>query len=324
MGKGGINRLLLTSDDISPDSSHAVILAEDPRAASIRALLYNTSTLRVAVEQDFTHDAAPTRIEPDGNILITLPESSRAPARAPPPVLLIIAMQRPRAMARILDFAAQLGVACILIVAAEKVEKSYWDSKLFRVERGTWEPNGETNSGEANAKVSTLPGRPRGEQCHPERDVLESSHSVLARVDMLPRVRRNLKEGIVQAATDASLPMVFVHRLGILQAATSEHVDWGTMHASRKGWRRLVLHPLEREGGGGLGCVTKEVERAEGGGVVVAIGPEGGWTEEEVQGLEGLGFCRVELGERVLRSETAVVVSLGLVHEGLRRRGGGN
>ena len=43
---------------------------------------------------------------------------------------------------------------------------------------------------------------------------------------------------------------------------------------------------------------------------LLAIGPEGGWTDDEVELLEERGFRRVSLGPRILRTETAVVVML--------------
>ena len=45
----------------------------------------------------------------------------------------------------------------------------------------------------------------------------------------------------------------------------------------------------------------------------MAVGPEGGLTEEEVQQAEELGFTPVNLGPLVLRTETAAVVMLALV-----------
>ena len=40
---------------------------------------------------------------------------------------------------------------------------------------------------------------------------------------------------------------------------------------------------------------------------VLAIGPEGGWTDDEVAMLEDRGFVRYSLGPRILRTDTAVV-----------------
>lgn len=42
--------------------------------------------------------------------------------------------------------------------------------------------------------------------------------------------------------------------------------------------------------------------------VSVAVGPEGGWTDEEVQLASERGFARVDLGQRIYRIETAAVV----------------
>ena len=40
--------------------------------------------------------------------------------------------------------------------------------------------------------------------------------------------------------------------------------------------------------------------------VVLAIGPEGGWEEEEVRQFEAKGFKRTQLGSRILRTDIAV------------------
>ena len=40
---------------------------------------------------------------------------------------------------------------------------------------------------------------------------------------------------------------------------------------------------------------------------VVAIGPEGGWTDDEVRFLESKGFARYSLGNRILRTDTATI-----------------
>lgn len=48
---------------------------------------------------------------------------------------------------------------------------------------------------------------------------------------------------------------------------------------------------------------------------VMAVGPEGGWMQDELNKLESLGFSRVGLGKRVLRSDTATVC---LLHDAQR------
>lgn len=328
MGKGGLNRVLLSCTDLT-SSNTAHLSSLDARAVHIRTFLHNPSsspsplTLRVAVEHRFVHDGAVATILPDDSVRLELPVEGRLAIPAPPPVILLVAMQRPKVMQRLLGFTASLGVAGIIVTAAEKVEKSYWDCKLFRGTEDGQAENGGSEKGSARGKSAeqeekqdavVLPGRARGEGKHPERDVTELQtgrvHAQARRVDELDAVRRRLEEGVVQGAVDAKLPWVVLHRSGLSAAVADLHEVWGLAHSSRGGWSRVVAHP--KAGGK---CVTEVVK---GNGVVVAIGPEGGWTEKEVEVLMGVGFERVTLGERVLRSETAAVVALGLVHEGLR------
>lgn len=46
--------------------------------------------------------------------------------------------------------------------------------------------------------------------------------------------------------------------------------------------------------------------------LAIAIGPEGGFTENEIKEVEKHGFVAVNLGKRILRAETAAIVSLSL------------
>lgn len=47
--------------------------------------------------------------------------------------------------------------------------------------------------------------------------------------------------------------------------------------------------------------------------VALAIGPEGGWTEEEIQSLEADGWRSVSLGASILRAETAAITATAAV-----------
>ena len=48
--------------------------------------------------------------------------------------------------------------------------------------------------------------------------------------------------------------------------------------------------------------------------VTLAIGPEGGWTERELESARNTGFLEGSLGENILRTETAVVAALAIVN----------
>lgn len=47
--------------------------------------------------------------------------------------------------------------------------------------------------------------------------------------------------------------------------------------------------------------------------VALFVGPEGGWTPEELATMRGLGAIEVSLGDRILRTETAGLASLAIL-----------
>ena len=49
--------------------------------------------------------------------------------------------------------------------------------------------------------------------------------------------------------------------------------------------------------------------------ILVAVGPEGGWEDDEVNQLLSKGFFLASLGPRILRTDMAVSVLLGLAHD---------
>jgi 16S rRNA (uracil1498-N3)-methyltransferase len=63
--------------------------------------------------------------------------------------------------------------------------------------------------------------------------------------------------------------------------------------------------------------VRKVVGDAKSDRAVLAIGPEGGWTDEEIAAARGAGFREASLGQLILRTETAVVASLATLNYAL-------
>ena len=104
---------------------------------------------------------------------------------------------------------------------------------------------------------------------------------------------------------------------GLMQAGTSELPTLETRRNFRAFVRdeldalfptanRVVAHPYAdgagaREPGGGR--------------LLLAVGPEGGWTDEEVELLEEHGFVRCSLGPRILKTETAAIALLAKLNK---------
>lgn len=82
----------------------------------------------------------------------------------------------------------------------------------------------------------------------------------------------------------------------------------------------LVILPYENEDAKGIGEVIGHASEIKKIGVI--IGPEGGFDEEEVKLLSESGAKSVKLGPRILRTETAGVVTVALVQYVLGDLGG--
>lgn len=47
--------------------------------------------------------------------------------------------------------------------------------------------------------------------------------------------------------------------------------------------------------------------------LALAVGPEGGWTEDELRRFAGAGWIAASLGSNILRAETAAIAALAIV-----------
>ena len=193
-----------------------------------------------------------------------------------PRIDLILALPRPLRLEKILPVIACFGVNRLFLIKAEKVEADYFGSHLLR------------------------------------------------RNDLM---RNLLIEGLSQASVDYHIPEVivvkknFCHWLkqlprksngdklefdGYFPASTNQDSSNGRIlkiiahppkEASAHHSKRMYSFFEEQ-----LKCNQKDRIKH----VVLAIGPEGGWEEEEVEDLRGKGFQQVDLGERILRTDMAV------------------
>ena len=120
-------------------------------------------------------------------------------------------------------------------------------------------------------------------------------------------IREGLVEGL-QQARDTRLPQVSVHKQ--FKKLVEDQIDGFGPYAAR-----LVAHP-----GAGTYPSARLAALPHAARVLVAIGPEGGWTPFELELLARHGFEAASWGPRTLRTDTACAVLLGLVHAELARR----
>ena len=118
-----------------------------------------------------------------------------------------------------------------------------------------------------------------------------------------------LLEGL-QQARDTHLPVVSIHRR--LKVLLEDDLDSLCPNGAR-----LVAHPGSKETFTAALETNPAHQRGETR-TLLAVGPEGGWTDFELHLLAAHGFAAVGMGERTLRSDTACVALLALLHEALR------
>jgi RsmE family RNA methyltransferase len=125
-----------------------------------------------------------------------------------------------------------------------------------------------------------------------------------------PDVYRPLLIEGLQQARDTRVPLVSVHRQ--FRILIEDHLDALSGPAAR-----LVADPASEDS---IHDAIAQRADAPGSRVLLAIGPEGGWNSFELDLLAGHRFSAVGMGSRTLRSDTACVALLALVHDALRAR----
>lgn len=72
----------------------------------------------------------------------------------------------------------------------------------------------------------------------------------------------------------------------------------------------------------GAPALRKVLEGKQADSVILAIGPEGGWADDERVFAEAAGFLEASLGPNILRTETAVIAALAILNYALGDSGG--
>lgn len=120
-----------------------------------------------------------------------------------------------------------------------------------------------------------------------EKSFLESS--IVEQENFTPALLKGLEQ-----AVDTQMPQVnLFHRFKPL----IENLAESTTEPNRL---QLIAHPQ------GEMTLPEAARNAGGKRITVAIGPEGGWIDYEVEQFVSIGFTPFTLGERILRVDTAV------------------
>lgn len=106
---------------------------------------------------------------------------------------------------------------------------------------------------------------------------------------------------------DSRPPQIVVHRTFsyFMEKKLPELVSALQAEPSRGDVLKLIAHP------GGEALICADAPRVAASHSIIAIGPERGWSHDEVETFQRAGFGVVGLGERVVRVELALIFLLG-------------
>jgi len=119
-------------------------------------------------------------------------------------------------------------------------------------------------------------------------------------------IARALRDGAEQGAT-SRLPVVTIHRRFMALLDSYPDVPPGLPGARDPSRRYLVAHPGIEQAIESVACPGDQLP------LTVAIGPEGGWIQRELDTFVQRGFTAVSMGPAILRVEAAIASLLGQV-----------
>ena len=228
-----MNIILITKEDFISDTK---VLLRGRRAEHITNVLApeKNQVLKVGILGGKIGEGKVIGVR-DNCVEIKLNDLSDEPPEAIPATL-IVAMQRPKTMRKVIQSATAMGVKKFYIIESWRVEKSYWSSPLLS---------------EDNLREQAILG--------------------------------------LEQAGDTILPEFIIKRR--FKPFVEDELP-GIMTGSEG----FVAHPYAEDK-----CPVGVGEK-----ITLAIGPEGGFTDYEIEKMIDAGMKQVSLGERTLRSEFAV------------------
>jgi len=213
-------------------------------------------------------------------------------------VSLLLAMPRPKVLRRLLSVFAQFGVRNVHMFSAEKTERCYFQSEVLTEDVLVRE---FTRGVEQNALDFKFPN---ASKCRNLNAVLEA---LLSSGD--EEGRKGREENIAKRVNGKK----GANFEWLLRSMRDEEEGEGGEERRRI---NLLAHPssasvsvTEALAQEKSAISTNRVE------ILLAVGPEGGWSEEEVRTFATFDFVNVGLGNRVFTTDVATIALLSSINE---------
>jgi len=268
------NRILFTKDEWG---GGFCIPVSDERVQHIHGVLRASpgDRIKVGIVDEGIGEADIISIGPD-----VFTAQLSGPLRPPPPtprVSILLACPRPKVVRRLFEKMAQMGVDRIVVTTAAKVEKGYLSAHQFSP---------------ASVESQVLKGLEQAGDC------------------IVPLIlsTKSLKCALRLVQGDLENTWGWTLLTGDITRPTPPAP--ATQHQKHQKHLKLLCHPDES-----IPYLSEELVAwksliESGGRITFAVGPEGGWTDEELALFEVDGWRRVKLGPRVLTTDVAIIAMM--------------
>ena len=215
-------------------------------------------------------------------------------------VSLLLAMPRPKVLRRLLSVFAQFGVENVHMFSAEKTERCYFQSEVLTEDVLVRE---FTRGVEQNALDFKFPNASKCRNLNAVLEALLSSGDEEGKAGREENIakRVNGKKGanfewLLRSTRDEEEGEGGEERRRINLLAHPSNTSVSVTEALAVAHEKSAIS-------------TNRVE------ILLAVGPEGGWSEEEVRTFETFDFANVGLGNRVFTTDVATIALLSSINE---------
>ena len=297
------NRILFTESELSVENNNTRLHlhASDARYEHLKTVLNKINVgdeFKLTVLNDCLAVGKIIESTEEDGVLIELSRNTDTVKEKMGAVSVLLAMPRPKVLRRLLTVFAQFGLENVYLFSAEKTERNYFQSDVLTEETLIRE---FTRGVEQNAVDVSFPNVSK---CRGLKVVLEELIKE-DRVDLAKRVKDNKGSDfewlLSRREEEDNRKRSQRTRVNLVAHPSNDSVSVTE-----------AIHTALRRKKTVTSSLSDSSEKVD---ILLAIGPEGGWSEKELQTFDTFDFVNVGLGNRVFSTDVATIALLSFINE---------